>query len=151
MNIHFKIATENQLSDIIRLLADDELGSTREEYTDPLPESYVDAFNRIDDDPGEEVILAMDNNSVIGCLQLSIIPYLTYMGSSRAQIEGVRVDSNYRGQGIGKQLVEYAIERARQPGVIMVQLTSTSTRRESIRFYEKLGFKATHVGMKLHF
>lgn len=151
MNLKFEIAREDHLPEIVRLLADDELGSTREEYSVPLLESYTKAFRKIKDDPGEELILAKDDGKVIGCLQLSIIPYLTYKGSSRAQIEGVRVDSGYRGKGIGKQLIEFAIERARKPGVIMVQLTSTSTRKEAIKFYENLGFKSTHVGMKLKF
>jgi len=147
--IYFTTATEKELPDIIRLLADDELGVNREEYTEPLLPSYVEAFHRIDNDPREELVVAMDEDKVIGCLQLSIIPYLTYKGSSRAQIEGVRIDSKYRGQGIGKQLIEYAIERSRRPGVIMVQLTSTATRENAIRFYENLGFKPTHIGMKL--
>lgn len=151
MKLHFEIATESQLADIVRLLADDTLGSTREEYTNPPIDTYINAFRKIDNDQGEEIILAMDNEKVVGCLQLSIIPYLTYKGSSRAQIEGVRVDSNYRGKGIGNQLLEFAIEKARQSGVIMVQLTSTSTRKDAISFYENLGFKSTHVGMKLMF
>jgi ribosomal protein S18 acetylase RimI-like enzyme len=151
VNLHFEIAREDHLPEIVRLLADDDLGSTREEYTNPPIDSYINAFRKINNDQGEELIVAMDDVKVVGCLQLSIIPYLTYKGSSRAQIEGVRVDSNYRGNGIGKKLLEFTIEKARQRGVIMVQLTSTSSRKDAIKFYENLGFKSTHVGLKLTF
>ena len=147
--IIIRTAIESDLPAIIRLLADDELGSTREKFTNPPLKSYREAFRKILEDPGESLIVADEGGKVVGCLQLSIIPYLTYKGSSRAQIEGVRVSSAARGLGIGKKLILRAIEIAKENSAIMVQLTSTATRKRALKFYKDLGFKPTHVGFKL--
>lgn len=146
----FRTATEADLPEIVRLLADDHLGAVRERYANPLPESYAKAFaalQRI----GGEVILALDESgAVIGCLQLLILPGLGQQGKWRAQIEAVRIESALRGKGLGSDLIRHAIQRARAAGCGVVQLTSDNSRAGAHRLYERLGFKASHVGMKLH-
>ena len=98
----------------------------------------------------ELVILENDNNDIIGTLQLTFIPYLTYQGGLRAQIEAVRIHKNYRGQGFGKKIFQWAINRSRDKGAHMVQLTTDKQRPEAIKFYKTLGFNDSHIGMKLH-
>jgi GNAT superfamily N-acetyltransferase len=134
---------------IVRLLADDPLGSQREHAADPLPASYYAAFAAIDADPRNELVVAELDGQVIGTLQLTLLPYLTFQGGTRAQIEAVRVDQRWRSRQIGRQLFEWAIARARDRGCHMVQLTTNASRPEARRFYERLGFVASHVGMKL--
>jgi ribosomal protein S18 acetylase RimI-like enzyme len=147
--VKFRTATRADLPEIVRLLADDHLGGTRERYSEPLPQEYGIAFDglrRI----GAEVILAVDEDGrVIGCLQLLILPGLGSLGKQRAQIEAVRIESSLRGKGLGSQLIRHAIERARQCGCRLVQLTSDNSRQGAHRLYERLGFKSSHVGMKL--
>ena len=122
---------------IVHLLADDPLGASREADVDPLPSSYVAAFEAIDRDPNQELVVAVADERVIGgALQLTFIPYLTYQGSWRALIEGVRVAADRRSAGIGRRMIEWCIHRARQRGCQMVQLTSNKSRRDAIRFYE---------------
>lgn len=142
-------ALPDQLPEIVAMLADDVLGSTREKYTLPLPHSYVAAFEAISKDPNQELWVLTIDEKVTGTLQLTMIPYLTYQGSSRALIEAVRVHKDFRGQGLGKVLIEWAIERARIRGAKMVQLTSNSARTDALRFYESLGFDPSHTGFKL--
>jgi GNAT superfamily N-acetyltransferase len=132
------------------MLADDALGAQREKYGQPLPDSYYAAFEAITADANNELLTACLADRVVAVLQLTFIPYLTYGGSWRALIEGVRVDGSVRSHGVGRKLVERAIERARQRGCHLVQLTSDKTRADAIRFYESLGFVASHEGMKLH-
>jgi GNAT superfamily N-acetyltransferase len=146
----FRRATHADVPDIVRLLADDILGSRRERYTLPLPASYYIAFEAIDTDPNNELVVVELDGKVVGVLQLTYIPYLTYQGSRRALIEGVRVDANLRASGIGRKLFTWAIERAQHKGCHLVQLTSDKARPDAIRFYESLGFVASHEGMKLH-
>lgn len=146
----FRPAVRDDLPEIVRLLADDVLGSKREEYVLPLPDNYHAAFDAIDRDPNNELIVAEIKEKVIGVLQMTYIPYLTYRGSWRAIIEGVRVDSSLRSSGIGRQLFTWAIERARTRGCRMIQLTSDKERPDAIRFYQSLGFTASHEGLKLH-
>ena len=145
----FRPAVRADLPDIVRLLADDPLGSKREEYVSPLPESYYIAFDAIDDDPNNELIVVDLDGRIVGVLQLTYIPYITYRGSWRALIEGVRVDSSVRSTGIGRSLFSWAIDRAARKGCHLVQLTSDKTRADAIRFYESLGFVASHEGLKL--
>lgn len=146
----FREATEKDLENIVMMLADDELGRKRERYEQPLPECYNTAFQSIDSDPNNELIVACDNEMIIGVLQLTFIPSLTYQGSWRATIEGVRTKSSVRGSGVGSKLINYAIQRARETNCHVVQLTTDKKRSDALRFYEKLGFKATHEGLKLH-
>ena len=147
----FKTAKKNDIPSIVRMLADDELGSKREDYKNPLPKKYYEAFQNIMQDKNQElVILENDNNDIIGTLQLTFIPYLTYQGGLRAQIEAVRIHKNYRGQGFGKKIFQWAINRSRDKGAHMVQLTTDKHRPEAIKFYKTLGFNDSHIGMKLH-
>jgi len=147
----FKIATKEDVYEIVQLLADDKLGQTREQFENPLPDLYYQAFDNILNDSNQELIVLEDNEQVIGTLQLSFIQYLTYQGGIRAQIEAVRIQKDQRGKGIGKILFEWAINRAKERGAHLLQLTSDKKRPDAIRFYESLGFKASHEGMKIHF
>ncbi len=149
--LQFRLATEKDVPKIVGLLADDELGKKREAFKDPLPQTYYDAFSKIEADPNQELTLVFKENELLACFQLSYIQYLTYQGGMRAQIEAVRVNSKYRGQGIGKIAFEYAIERAKNKGAHVLQLTTDKKRPEALRFYEGLGFVASHEGMKIHF
>lgn len=146
----FRPATAADLPAIVHLLADDALGAQREADVSPLPQSYAKAFEAIDRDPNNELVVAEEAGRVVGVLQLTFIPYLTYQGSWRALVEGVRVASDLRGSGLGRRMFEWVIHRARERGCAMVQLTSTKVRADAIRFYESLGFTASHEGMKLH-
>jgi ribosomal protein S18 acetylase RimI-like enzyme len=141
-------AARQDLPAIVHLLADDRLGATREADVDPLPESYASAFDAIDRDPNHVLAVADAGGRVVGVLQLTFLPYLTYQGSWRALIEGVRVASDQRSSGIGRQLIEWAVDRARAHGCRIVQLTSDKSRADAIRFYERLGFVASHEGLK---
>lgn len=148
--ISFRPATRGDVENIVHMLADDPLGSKRERYESPLPSAYFVAFEAIDQDPNNELTVAESGGEVIGVLQMTFIPYLTYQGGWRALIEGVRVSSDSRGEGVGGTMFEWAIRRARERGCHVVQLTTDKARPEALRFYEGLGFKASHEGMKLH-
>lgn len=150
-NLLFRQARQSDVSNIVKMLADDPLGAKREQFTHPLPQSYYDAFAAIQADPNNELIVAIHEDAVIGVLQLTFIPYLTYRGGWRALVEGVRVTNTYRGQGIGRQLFLWAINRAQEKGCHLIQLTSDKSRPAAIRFYESLGFVASHEGLKKHF
>jgi GNAT superfamily N-acetyltransferase len=145
----FRPARLEDLGVIVRLLADDHLGATRERIADPVPQPYSDAFADIDADPRQELIVVEIDGIVRGCLQLTLIPGLSNQGATRAQLEAVRVDSPLRGQGIGKRLVLHAIERARHHGCSVVQLTTHHSRIDAHRFYDQLGFQQSHLGYKL--
>lgn len=149
--LEFRRAGKKDVPKIIGLLADDELGKKREAFMDPLPQTYYDAFSKIEADQNQELTLVFKETELLACFQLSYIQYLTYQGGMRAQIEAVIVNSNYRGQGIGKIAFEYAIERAKKKGAHVLQLTTDKKRPEALRFYEGLGFVASHEGMKIHF
>ena len=146
----FRRALVDDLPAIVKLLADDPLGAQRESYHLQLAHSYLDAFTAIDSDPNNELTVAQLDGSIVGVLQITFIPYLTYQGGWRALIEGVRVASHLRSSGVGHELLNWAIERARQRRCHLVQLTSDKARPDAIRFYESLGFVASHQGMKLH-
>lgn len=150
--IKFRKATEKDVPEIVQLIANDKLGAQRENFQDPLPTEYIMAFKNICTDPNQELmVVENEDDEVIGTLQLSFIQYLTYQGGIRAQIEAVRIKDRYRGQGIGKLLFEWAIKRAKERNAHVLQLTTDKQRPEAIKFYEDLGFKASHEGMKLHF
>ncbi|MEN1785142.1 MAG: GNAT family N-acetyltransferase [Bacteroidota bacterium] len=145
-------ATIDDLVAIIKMIADDPLGKTREQFEVPLPPSYINAFEHITADENQElIVLENENTEVVGTLQLSFIQYLTYKGGIRAQIEAVRVRSDQRGLGLGKLLFEWAIQRSQKRGAHLLQLTTDKKRPDALAFYENLGFKATHEGMKIHF
>ena len=148
----FRKATINDVSTIVKMISDDELGKTRENFQNPLPKEYLDAFKKINADENQELIVVEDeNDKVIGTLQLSFIQYLTYQGGIRAQIEAVRIKKEKRGLSIGKTMFRWAINRAKERNAHLLQLTTDKKRRKAIKFYEDLGFKASHEGMKIHF
>ncbi|MGE0567193.1 MAG: N-acetyltransferase family protein [Bacteroidia bacterium] len=144
-------ATQEDLAQIVAMIADDDLGKTRENFQVPLPDGYISAFENIIADQNQELIVLENCNfEVIGTLQLSFIQYLTYQGGIRAQIEAVRIRRDKRGHGVGKKLFEWAINRAKERNAHLIQLTTDKKRPDAIHFYEELGFNATHEGMKLH-
>lgn len=150
--MNFRKATIKDISTIVEMIADDELGKTRENFQNPLPKEYLDAFKNINADKNQELIVVENEQlEIIGTLQLSFIQYLTYQGGIRAQIEAVRIRKDKRGLGIGKKMFEWAIKRAKERKAHLLQLTSDKKRPKAIKFYEDLGFKATHEGMKIHF
>ncbi|MFT4680540.1 MAG: GNAT superfamily N-acetyltransferase [Flavobacteriales bacterium] len=147
----FRKATSEDLPAIVEMLADDILGSTREQFEDPLPVFYQKAFDRLSQNDDQELIVVEDeNNEVIGTLHLTFLTYLTYRGGTRAQIEAVRIHRDHRGKGIGEKLFRWAIDRSKERGAHLLQLTTDKERPNTIKFYERLGFKASHIGMKLH-
>lgn len=148
--VGFRTALRTDVPVLVRMLADDKLGKIREDASEPLDPSYYFAFSAIDSDPNNEVIIAELDGGIAGFLQLTFIPYLTYKGRWRSLIEGVRVKPEFRGQGIGQALVEYAVQESREKTCVLVQLTTDKQRPEALRFYEHLGFKPTHEGLKLH-
>jgi GNAT superfamily N-acetyltransferase len=134
------------------LFADDALGKTREQFRIPLPETYLQAFRIIDTDKNQELMVVENEiTEVIGTFQLTFIQYMNYCGGLRAQIESVQVRKDQRGLGVGKKMFEWAINRSKERNAHILQLTSDKLRPNAIEFYKKLGFKASHEGMKLHF
>jgi len=148
--IIFRLATRADLPSIVRMLADDELGNQRERYESPLPEAYYSAFEHINNDSNHELIVAERNGEVIGTLHLMFLPSVSFQGGLRAQIESVRVDKRFQSQGIGSEMMKWAMERAKQRGAHVVQLTTHKSRVEAHRFYARLGFKGSHLGMKMN-
>ncbi len=149
-NITIRPARREDVARIVELLADDPLGATREQFADPLPETYYHAFEAIAEDANHRLVVLEVDGRIQGTLQLSIIPYLTYRGGRRALVEAVRISRQGRGQGLGALLVEWAIDQARSEGCHVVQLTTDRQRPEALAFYQRLGFEATHHGLKLH-
>lgn len=148
----FRKATENDVPHIVEMIADDELGKTRERFQNPLPIEYIDAFMKINSDENQELIVVENENAeIVGTLQLTFIQYLTYRGGIRAQIEAVRIRKDQRGFGLGKKMFEWAISRAKEKNAHVLQLTTDKKRPKAINFYEDLGFKSSHEGMKMHF
>jgi ribosomal protein S18 acetylase RimI-like enzyme len=148
-DVHVRLASRDDVPAIVRLLADDALGATRELVGEPLAQVYWDAFDAMTAQSGNDVLVAEASGEVVGCLQLTIIPGLSRAGMTRGLIEGVRVSSRHRGQRIGELLMRAAMDRSRELGCGLVQLTTDKTRIDAQRFYERLGFEASHIGMKL--
>jgi ribosomal protein S18 acetylase RimI-like enzyme len=147
--IEIRPAVRAEVPAIVALLADDPIGAGREQNIDPLPNAYYEAFDDIAAVPGNFLLVAEAGGAIVGCLQLTIIPGLSRAGIKRGQIEGVRVAGAWRRGGVGESLVRHAIELAREAGCGLVQLTSDNARTDARRFYERLGFGASHVGLKL--
>jgi GNAT superfamily N-acetyltransferase len=145
----FRLAVFEDLPSIVRMLAEDDLGSQRERVEEPLLESYCLAFTEIEKDSNHEMIVAEIDGEVVGTLHLIFIPSISYQGGLRAQVESVRVHGKYRGQGIGSEMMRWVVERARGRDAHLIQLTSHRSRKDAHRFYEKLGFSGSHLGMKL--
>jgi GNAT superfamily N-acetyltransferase len=143
-------ATLADLPAVVALLADDINSAGREDASEPLDPAYVSAFAAIDENPDQELIVAERDGAIVGTMQISFLPGLSFRGAWRGQIEAVRIASDLRGSGLGTVMIEWAVARCRARDCRMVQLTSKSTRRDAHRFYERLGFVKSHVGMKLH-
>ncbi|HQX08805.1 MAG TPA: GNAT family N-acetyltransferase [Thermoflexales bacterium] len=142
-------ATREDLPEIVRLLADDVFGQTRERYELPLPQPYLDAFAEIDADPRHELIVVERNGRIVATMHLIELVSLTKVATRRMEVEAVRVQADLRGQRIGERMMRWAIERTREKGCGTLQLTSDARRPEAHAFYARLGFVASHVGMKL--
>ncbi len=145
--LEIRAAVAGDLPAIVGMLADDPLGARRESPDDLGP--YVTALERLSTDPNQHLVVAVREERVVGTLQLTVVPGLSRRGSTRSIIEGVRVHTDERGSGLGTRLIEWAIGTSRQEGCHLVQLTSDNTRTDAHRFYERLGFTASHVGFKL--
>jgi GNAT superfamily N-acetyltransferase len=148
-NLRFRDAVAEDVPTIVAMYADDELGAAREDPSHPLAETYWAAFRAIDADPRHHLVVAEEAGVIVATVQLSYLPYLTHKGGERAQIEAVRVAASHRDRGVGTAVFEWAIGEARRRGCRLVQLTTNTGRPDAHRFYEKLGFSPSHIGMKL--
>ncbi|MCL8011136.1 GNAT family N-acetyltransferase [Streptomyces sp. AS02] len=146
-DLEIRPAVADDIPAIVGMLADDPLGAQRESLDDLAP--YLAAFERLSSDPNQHLVVAVRESRVVGTLQLTVIPGLSRRGSTRSIIEGVRIHADERGSGLGTQLIEWAIEESRRQSCQLVQLTSDSSRTDAHRFYERLGFTASHVGFKI--
>ena len=144
-DVAFRAATAADVPAIVALLADDVLGAQREK---PGDAAYGAAFDAIDADMNQVMAVADADGRVVGCLQLTFIPGLSHRGAWRGQIESVRIGADQRGSGLGRRMMDWAIEQCRARGCRMVQLTTDKSRTDARRFYESLGFVASHEGMK---
>jgi GNAT superfamily N-acetyltransferase len=146
-DLEIRAAVADDIPAIVAMLADDPLGAQRESPEDLAP--YLTALQRLADDPNQHLVVAVREGRVVGTLQLTIIPGLSRRGATRSIIEGVRIHADERGSGLGTQLIEWAIDTSRSEGCQLVQLTSDKSRVDAHRFYERLGFEASHLGFKL--
>jgi N-acetylglutamate synthase-like GNAT family acetyltransferase len=146
----FRKAKQNDLLAVLRLLAQDELGSQREIfYPNEIAPCYNTAFEEIDIDPNQALMVVENSNKIIGTCHLTFMPSLTFQGSKRMNIEAVRIDQAFRNQGIGEWMIQQSIKLAKERGCKIIQLTTNKKRSQAKKFYEKIGFQATHEGMKL--
>ncbi|MEU6498004.1 GNAT family N-acetyltransferase [Streptomyces californicus] len=146
-DLEIRPVTAADLAPVVAMLADDPLGAQRESPDDLTP--YEEALQRLTDDPNQHVVVAVREGRVVGTLQLTIVPGLSRRGATRSIIEGVRIHGDERGSGLGTQLIQWAVDESRRQDCRLVQLTSDVTREDAHRFYERLGFTASHVGFKL--
>ncbi|KAF4406027.1 GNAT family N-acetyltransferase [Streptomyces lycii] len=146
-DLEIRPATADDLAAVVAMLADDPLGARRESPGDLTP--YRAAFERIAADPNQRLVVAVRGGRTVGTLQLTIIPGLSRRGATRSLIEAVRIHADERGSGLGSRLIEWAVDTSRREGCLLVQLTSDASRTDAHRFYERLGFTASHVGFKL--
>ncbi|MEU6069529.1 MULTISPECIES: GNAT family N-acetyltransferase [Streptomyces] len=146
-DLEIRSAVAADIPAVVGMLADDPLGAQRESLDDLAP--YLTALERLSADPNQRVVVAVREGRVIGTLQLTTIPGLSRRGATRSIIEAVRIHADERGSGLGTQLIEWAIDESRRQGCQLVQLTSDVSRTDAHRFYERLGFTASHVGFKL--
>src|SRR6266567_2162867 len=150
--VTIRCARRDDVGSIVAMLADDPLGGPRERLEEPLPQAYFQAFERLERDPNIHLVVAADGEgAIVGCLQLCILPGLSSQGASRGLIEDVRVASHCRSRGIGERLVQWALTEARAKGCRLVELLTHHTRVDAQRFYERLGFARSHVGMTIRF
>ncbi len=149
--IVFREALPQDVAAIVALLADDVLGAARETVSDPPLAEYLDAFEAVAANPYDHLVLAEAEGRIVGCAQLTVLNGLSRRGTRRGLLESVRIAGSHRSGGLGRALIVHMIDLARREGCGMVQLTSDISRTRAHAFYERLGFKATHVGMKLEF
>ncbi len=149
--ITIRAARREDVAAIVAMLADDHLGRARERIEDPLPASYFAAFEAIVADPNLTLVVAEEAERVVGCLQLCILPGLSSQGASRALVEDVRVASDRRSRGIGELLLRWAIAQAREKRCKLIELLTHNSRVDAQRFYQRLGFERSHVGMTIRF
>lgn len=149
VEIAFRRAKRTDIAVIVAMLADDKLGSSREDTREPLAEAYLKAFEAIDTDPNQFLAVMTEADRVVGTLQLTFIAGLSRRGALRGQIESVRVIRDRQGTGLGQKMIEWAIDQCRERGCAIVQLTTDRSRLDAHRFYERLGFKQTHLGYKI--
>lgn len=149
-NLTHRKAIIADLPRILELLLEDELGASRESKSAVVHENYIKAFHKIDSDPNQYLMVIENEDEIIGTCHLTIMPSLTFIGSTRMQIEAVRVAGKYRGQKIGSWMFNQAISYAKENDVSIVQLTTNKKRPKAKHFYKKLGFEASHEGMKLY-
>ena len=149
--VSIRRARREDVAAIVAMLADDHLGRARERVEDPLPPAYYEAFERVERDPNLTLVVAESEGRVVGCLQLAILPGISTQGGIRGLLEDVRVASDCRSRGIGEQLVQWAIAEAKARGCNLVELLTHQTRVDAQRFYKRLGFTASHVGMTVRF
>ncbi|MGX5840508.1 N-acetyltransferase family protein [Mesorhizobium sp. ArgA1] len=147
--IHIRRAEITDLPAIVAMLADDSLGRSREDASEPLAKAYLDAFAAVNADPNQSLAVMTANGEVIGTLQISYLAGLSQQGAWRGQIEAVRVAADRRRERLGQRMLEWAIEQCRARGCKIVQLTTNKSRQDAHRFYDRLGFKASHIGYKL--
>ncbi|UPJ41424.1 GNAT family N-acetyltransferase [Bradyrhizobium sp. 40] len=150
-SVSIRPARREDVAAIVTMLADDHLGRARERVEDPLPASYYEAFARVERDQNLQLVVAESEGRVVGCLQLAILPGLSSQGGRRGLLEDVRVASDCRSRGIGEQLVQWAVTEAKARGCNLVELLTHQTRTDAQRFYKRLGFTASHVGMTVRF
>ena len=150
-SVSIRPACREDVAAIVAMLADDHLGRARERLEDPLPASYYEAFSRVERDQNLQLVVAESEGRVVGCLQLAILPGLSSQGGRRGLLEDVRVASDCRSRGIGEQLVQWAVTEAKARGCNLVELLTHQTRTDAQRFYKRLGFTASHVGMTVRF
>jgi len=148
-NLSYRKATKEDLVHIIALLIEDDLGKTREVSGSKVDATYLKAFELIDKDPNQYVMICVMDKLIVGTCHLTIMPSLTFKGSIRMQIEAVRVSAQMRGQNIGEHMINYAIEYGKSRGATIIQLMTNKQRPRAKNFYERVGFEATHEGMKL--
>ncbi|KUN83867.1 GNAT family acetyltransferase [Streptomyces bungoensis] len=146
-DLEIRRVTADDLPAIVGMLADDPLGALRESPDDLTP--YLAALERLNADPNQRLVVAVREGQVVGTLQLTVVPGLSRKGATRSIVEGVRVHADERGSGLGTRLITWAIEESRRANCQLVQLTSDNSRTDAHRFYERLGFTASHVGFKL--
>lgn len=150
-SVSIRPARREDVAAIVAMLADDHLGRARERVEDPLPAVYYEAFERVERDPNLTLVVAESQGRVVGCLQLAVLPGLSSQGGIRGLLEDVRVATDCRSRGIGEQLVQWAIAEAKARGCNLVELLTHSSRVDAQRFYKRLGFAASHVGMTVRF
>lgn len=150
-SVSIRPARREDVAAIVAMLADDHLGRGRERVENPLPAAYYAAFERVERDPNLTLVVAESEGRVVGCLQLAVLAGISSQGGVRGLLEDVRVAADCRSRGIGEQLVQWAIAEAKARGCNLVELLTHSSRVDAQRFYKRLGFAASHVGMTVRF